>query len=118
MTESKAGHLEATTVALGAFTVLPGESSPAPAPFQIMPLASNPIQVKSQVGIELNAPTPRVRVRVVNALGRVVACVHDGPLGAGSHVLPLSLNRQPAGVYWLEATAGARRDLVKLVYVR
>ena len=56
------------------------------------------------------------RVTVVDALGRTVAVLHDGPLAAGAHALPWSAGALAAGVYSvrLDADGGtaSRRFLI------
>ena len=39
------------------------------------------------------------RVDVLNAIGAPVAVLHDGPLGAGDHALPLDAGSFRAGAY-------------------
>ena len=68
--------------------------------------------------LRLDAPTAQVRVEVVDALGRRVAVLHDGPLGAGTHRLGVEAGRLPAGVYRVRAVAGAAALSHALVVAR
>jgi hypothetical protein len=58
-----------------------------------------------------------VRVSVVDALGRTVATVHDGPLGAGRHRLALPSSLAP-GVYALRVTSGEASASARWVVAR
>lgn len=86
-------------------------------------------------GIRLNTPYPNpswgvasveltmeeaadASVAVFDVLGRRVAVLHDGPLGAGAHRLRLDAAVLPAGVYVVRATAGNERTTRKLVVAR
>jgi len=68
--------------------------------------------------LRLDAPSARVRVEVVDALGRRVAVVHDGPLAAGAHRLGVAAGRLPAGVYRVRAVAGETSLAHALVVTR
>ncbi len=68
--------------------------------------------------LRLDAPSPAVRVEVVDALGRRVAVLHDGPLAAGAHRLSVDGTRLPAGVYRVRAVAGDASLAHSLVVAR
>lgn len=55
-----------------------------------------------------------VRVEVLDAVGRRVVVLHDGPLGAGAHALALDASALAPGVYAVRASGGgvATRRLV------
>lgn len=59
------------------------------------------------VRFELAAPAD-VRVEVFDGLGRRVAVLHDGPLGAGPHAMAARSEGWPAGLYVVRALAGGR----------
>jgi hypothetical protein len=62
----------------------------------------NPASGPAAVRFRLD-DTEGVRVAVVDPLGREVALLHDGILGAGGHALALDAARLPPGVYWVRA---------------
>lgn len=55
---------------------------------------------------------------VVDALGRTVAVLYDGPLAAGETTLRLDAARLPAGVYAVVVQAGAQRPMTRVTVVR
>jgi hypothetical protein len=118
VTTARGSHLETSTVALGSFRVLSGQLWTAPAAFRVVPLTPNPVGSEALLGLELGAPAARVRMTVYDVLGRSIAQLRDGAMSAGSHVIPVSLGNRPAGIYWVETTAGSERSVVKLVSVR
>ncbi len=58
----------------------------------------NPVVQSAQIPLSL-ATAGRVRVDVIDALGRRVATLLDGPLDAGDHVLPLDASMLASGTY-------------------
>ena len=76
----------------------------------------NPTAGPSTVRVELPS-AGAVRVVVLDALGREVARLADGPLAAGVHALGLDV-RLPAGVYLVRATVGADVAVRPLSVVR
>ncbi len=71
-------------------------------------VAPNPIRRAATVRLTLDAAA-RVRVDVVDALGRQVHSLHDGDLPAGTHTLVLDADGLPSGVYLVRAIMpGAR----------
>lgn len=89
---------------------------PAPSSASALRVAPNPSRGDAVARLAVEAPSARVTVRVHDALGRIVAVLHDGPLGAGeaAFALPASL---PAGRYLVRATGGATAS-VPLTVVR
>ncbi len=77
----------------------------------------NPARGHVEVPFALAAPGP-ARLVVVDALGRVAARLHDGPLGAGPHAATVDAGGLALGVYTvrLETAAGVRTR--RLVVVR
>ncbi|MFZ1945946.1 MAG: family 10 glycosylhydrolase [bacterium] len=61
-----------------------------------------------------------VRLRIVDATGRIVATLIDRPLLAGPHQLTWSplQDALPSGVYFLHLEAGSRSEARKLVWIR
>ena len=59
------------------------------------------------------------RVNMYDVLGRRVSQLHDGPLAAGEHSLPLDTSALPPGLYLVRATtpegavAGGRVTVVR-----
>ena len=80
-------------------------------------VAPNPVARMARVTVTL-AETAHAAVRVVDALGRTVAMLHDGPLAAGDHVLALDASGLPAGVYAVVATAGGTQRVTRVTIVR
>ena len=80
---------------------LPGsvsaEAAPA-APAVGLALAPNPARGAATAQVTL-AESSAVRARVVDALGRAVAELHDGPLAAGTTALAVELRGLAPGVY-------------------
>lgn len=81
-----------------------------------MRVAPNPMRNEAQVRLRLDAAAQGgaripVRVWVMDVAGRRVACVCDGPLDAGTHLLRWDGRREcdgrpaPAGVYWVRVDA-------------
>ena len=69
----------------------------------------NPSGGRPSVAVTLGRPSASVRVSVFDALGREVAVLHDGPLGAGTHRLGLDGEALPAGSYVARVVGGASR---------
>ena len=80
-------------------------------------VAPNPVAHTARVTLTLDAPT-HASVRVLDALGRAVATLADGPLAAGGHTLSLDAARLPAGVYAVVATVGGERSVTRVTVVR
>jgi len=85
-----------------------GEAPPKP---ERASLAVSPNPSSGASSVTLTLPSAQaLRVAVVDALGRTVAVLHDGPLAAGRHRLALPATLAP-GVYAVTA-AGASARLV------
>ena len=65
----------------------------------------NPLGRAGTLVLTLPAPA-EARVDVLDLLGRRVAQLHVGPLGAGEHAVPLDLTALPAGAYVVRAGVG------------
>ncbi len=79
---------------LGFVTDAPAAPRAATAALSVAP---NPARGPAAVTLTLGAPGP-ARVAVYDALGREVAVLHDGPLGAGTHRL-MWADAAPPGLY-------------------
>ena len=65
----------------------------------------NPISARTRIPLELAQAGP-VRVDLVDALGRTVHVIHDGPLAAGSHTFTLDGLELAPGAYGVRLRAG------------
>ena len=77
-----------------------------PAPSLGLGVFPNPASASARVTLAVPEGGP-VRVTVVDALGREVAVVHDGPLGPGPHALGVEAWRLAPGLYVVRATGAA-----------
>jgi len=87
-----------------------GPTAPGTSPAASLSLSPNPSSGASSVTLTL-ASAQAVRVAVVDALGRTVAVVHDGPLAAGRHRLALPAALAP-GVYAVVGAGATARWVV------
>jgi hypothetical protein len=101
-----AGSFDAYAVrlALDDLAVVPpgavaAEPEPEGAALAVFP---NPAASRASVRLAVPAAGP-ARVAVYDVLGREVAAVWDGPLGAGDHALALDLDRLAPGAYLVRA---------------
>ncbi len=78
--------------------VVAGESAPAGEGVRL-DVRPNPSAGGVAVRLTLPAPTASVVASVVDALGRRVGVLHDGPLSAGAHELALTASALAPGVY-------------------
>ena len=74
--------------------------------------ASGAVQVR--LGAPPEAAAPSARVTVVDALGREVAVLHDGPTGAGSRVLTWDGRGVAPGVYLIRLEAAGASGSVRV----
>ncbi len=84
----------------------------APAKRPTVDASPNPFAERTTVTVSTSSPGP-ARVTVMDALGRRVAVLHDGPLAAGTHRFALATQALASGVYLVtvrtaEATAVRR----------
>ena len=92
-------------VGLSATAVSSEPEAEAPVSFGVR-VSPNP--ARGAATVQVSVPEAGVvRVEVYDALGRRVALLHDGALGAGTHAFRLSPEALPAGVYVVRASAGA-----------
>lgn len=95
-----------------------GEGGGRVAPFALGPPRPNP--TAAATAVRLTVPEAGVvRVVVFDALGRAVATLHDGPVGAGEvDVRWDGARRSAAGVYVIRATMGERSASRRVLIVR
>lgn len=97
-------HLGSFPAALGVTPPVAGE--PAAPPTDVaLDVFPNPARGTARLALTLPAEGA-VSVAVYDLLGRRVAAVHDGPLGAGAHALTLDVRRLAPGVYVVRVQAG------------
>ena len=106
----------------GTFTVGSVDAAAGPAEPAVLALAPNPTAGASRATLVLPAAA-HATVEVLDALGRRVAVLADGDLGAGAHAWPLDGARLAPGVYavraQVEAPGGPTEVLVgRLTVVR
>ena len=77
----------------------------------------NPVSEGGTVRVTL-AEAGRVRVAVVDVLGREVAVLADGERSAGEHAVALGAERLPAGVYVVRLTVGRETAVRRVTVVR
>lgn len=94
-----------------------GEAPSTEAPRLGVAVRPNPAGGRAEVVLTL-AEAQAVRVSAVDALGREVALVFDGPAGAGERVVGIDTSGWPAGVYVVRAVAGGRVVSARLVVAR
>jgi hypothetical protein len=93
------------------------ETAPPEQAFALAPVFPNP--AASHATVRLDLPSARaVRVAVFDVLGRRVAVLHDGPLGAGAHRLRLDASALPIGTYFVRVEAGGMQRAQPFTVVR
>ena len=79
--------------------------------------APNPSRGATTVALSL--PDARtVRAEILDGLGRRVALLHDGPLGAGRHALTWDADALPPGLYLVRVTASGEAITRRVTRVR
>ena len=94
-----------------------GEAPAVAAGVTLSPPAPNPTAGPASLSLTLDAPRS-VRVDVVDALGRTVATLQDGPLAAGLHTLNVDTAALPGGVYVVSAADEDGTQTQRLTVVR
>ena len=79
--------------------------------------APNPASGAATLRLALGAPAD-VSAAVFDVLGRQVAALHDGPLGAGEHALRVATGALPPGVYLVRVTADGEARTRSLTVAR
>jgi len=94
----------------------PGEAS-LPTVLALRAPAPNPVRGSARLAFDL--PTPaRVRLAVVDALGREVVAVFDGEREAGRHTASVSVDGFAPGLYVVRLAAGDELATRRLIVVR
>lgn len=112
----------ATTYAISGFGT-PGEEDPTGAPtLALGPPSPNPSAGPVRLALDVAGMEP-VAVEVLDALGRRVAVVYDGPLGPGRHALTWSGHADDGrpfapGVYVVRARQGGAHAARRVTVVR
>ncbi|HEX8386690.1 MAG TPA: T9SS type A sorting domain-containing protein [Rubricoccaceae bacterium] len=98
----------------GGFVALtPGPDGPA----ALRLVGPNPTAGRTRLALTLEAARA-VRVDVLDALGRVVAVLHDGPAGAGDTEVVVDVSGLPAGVYAVRVAGPGLHDVQRLTVAR
>ena len=92
-------------------------STPDGPPSVEVTLGPNPARGPVTLAVTLPAAAD-VRAEVYDALGRRVATLASGPLGAGRHVIEWGGGGQPSGVYLVRVRAGGETAERRLTLVR
>ncbi|HDR00352.1 MAG TPA: hypothetical protein ENN51_08745 [candidate division WOR-3 bacterium] len=98
------------------------DAEPVPTGFRLAGVAPNPFSGQTVVRFSLPAET-EVNLRALDRSGREVAVLLQGVQPGGEHRVTWdarSVDRReiPNGVYFVELTAGSRRELAKAVVAR
>ncbi|PAP76692.1 T9SS type A sorting domain-containing protein [Rubrivirga marina] len=88
-----------------------GEEAPAEAATALEPPYPNPSHNAVTVPFRLREAGP-VRLVLLDALGRDVATLADGPFGSGAHHVRVDATGLPSGVYVVRLSAEAGGDVV------
>ncbi|HYE96207.1 MAG TPA: T9SS type A sorting domain-containing protein [Rubricoccaceae bacterium] len=84
----------------------PVTSEPEPPPASALTLSANPNPARARTTVRLALPNAApAHVALYDVLGKAVAVLHDSPLAAGAHALPLDASGLPPGVYFVRAEA-------------
>ena len=98
-------------------TAVAGEDDARPAVLALHPPAPNPTRGASSVRVDL--PTPaRLRLAVVDALGREVTVLIDADRPAGAHTVELATAGLAPGVYVVRLVVGTELATQRLTVVR
>ena len=110
------GGYELSVVGNGAVN-FPVSTEGSAAEFALGPVYPNPSAGAFRLAVTLAGPEA-VRASVYDALGREVAVVHDGPLGAGETVLEAAGLSLPAGRYLVRVEGESFGETRSLTVVR
>ncbi len=101
-----AGQMDGVGVVLSGFAVS-SQAGPV-AEAARLGVAPNPVAGGAATVRLALAAAADVRVEVFDVLGRRVGVLHEGPLGAGPHALPVATAGLPAGAYVVRLSGAAR----------
>lgn len=114
----RVAYARSDTLIVRAFDMDGGVVATEPAPTTVA-LSVSPNPTAGAAAIRVRLPEAQaVRVDVFDALGRRVARLHDGPLGAGDHALRVDAGRLPPGVYAVRASGTGWTEVRQLTVVR
>jgi len=109
----------------------PDPPPPAPEPLPESPpralrVRARPNPFSGSVGLAVDVPASaagRVKIRVLDVRGGLVATLHDGPVAVGRGILrwnPVDrrAREMASGVYWIVIEGGGERDALRVVLLR
>ncbi len=103
---------------LGGYTP-PTEAAEAPAPSAAtLSVFPNPARGAARLTVALPEPSASVRIELIDALGRRVATLHDGPLPAGRTEISVDAAALPPGIYVARAVGASATASVRMIVVR
>ena len=111
-----AGNTSEFSDAVSGSGAVAGEDVPGAEAFSLA-VGPNPARGASMVTLRLGAAQD-ARLEALDVLGRRVALLHDGPLGAGPHTFHVDAARLAPGVYVVRARAGDTVVTQRLTVVR
>ena len=92
-------------------------SDAVPGRFALEQNYPNPFNPSTVIGYSIPSDE-RVRLRIIDVLGRTVATLVDAPQRAGSHTVRWNAGGASSGVYFCALEAGGRLQVRKLVVMR
>lgn len=97
----------------------PVAAAEAPAPSAVsLTVSPNPARSAARLTVSLPEPSASVLVELVDALGRRVALLHNGPLPAMTSQIEVPTQSFPAGVYIVRATGDGVAASTRMVIAR
>lgn len=84
---------------------------------RLLPAFPNPFRDEGEIRFVLAEPG-QVSLQLFDVLGRRVAVLLDGPLGAGSHVVPLRGQDLGSGAYYYRLSSGMQQSEGRLTRIR
>lgn len=110
------GRVQAYTFAGGSVAA---EGPAVPAALEVLPAYPNPARAGEAVRLGLRLAEPaEVQITLYDALGRRVAVLAPGPLGAGAHEVRWEGAALAAGAYFYRVEAGSQTVTRRLTLVR
>lgn len=88
-----------------------------PAAFALAQNYPNPFNPSTTITFDLEVPG-HVRLAVFDAVGRQVALLHEGSLGAGVYQITFDARDLPSGVYFYRLRAGDRQKVRSMLLLR
>ncbi|MEM1055427.1 MAG: laminin B domain-containing protein [Bacteroidota bacterium] len=106
------------SVSIGSAFAVAGQEAPVGVAFGLEAVSPNPTRGTAAIHLGMDSAASAARVSVFDALGREVAVLHEGPLGAGAHTVRLQSGTLAPGAYLVRVIAGERADVARLTVVR